>query len=210
MRHYLSQEVLRYWKIQQNIGGFMNEPRLQRFLDAQRQLIPYEQALKEIQQGKRQSDWMPYVFPQLKGLGESAVAQDYALADFAEAEAYYNHPILRSRLGECARELMRLKQTFNRVTGRYDIKAITAEDIFGEQEAEILHACMTLFAEVGKKYSGRSWGDYQDKKCFQIVLGLYFDGAEHLETLKRLGIAGYFYDTHVREYMLHELRRKAD
>ena len=71
---------------------------LDRFLQAQS--YQYETALKEIQNGRKQSHWMWYIFPQLRGLGQSSMAWEYGIADLEEAKAYLAHPILGARLLE--------------------------------------------------------------------------------------------------------------
>jgi uncharacterized protein (DUF1810 family) len=74
---------------------------LQRFLDAQAATIDgYAAALAEIAAGRKRSHWIWYIFPQLSGLGRSAAAQTYAIAERGEAEAYLRHPLLRGRLLE--------------------------------------------------------------------------------------------------------------
>ena len=75
------------------------EPRLQRFKDAQNQPIAgFESALAEIRAGGKRSHWIWYVFPQLAGMGHSAMSQTYGLDGIDEAEAYLRDPLLRSRL----------------------------------------------------------------------------------------------------------------
>jgi len=75
------------------------EPRLQRFKDAQDQpMAGFESALAEIRAGGKRSHWIWYVFPQLAGMGHSAMSQTYGLDGIDEAEAYLRDPLLRSRL----------------------------------------------------------------------------------------------------------------
>lgn len=71
---------------------------LQRFLDAQ--TYDYERALQEIKNGRKQSHWVWYIFPQLKGFGHSYNSEYYGISGLEEAKAYYNHPVLGSRLIE--------------------------------------------------------------------------------------------------------------
>ncbi len=68
---------------------------LQRFVDAQRGA--YAQAEAELRAGRKQSHWMWYIFPQIEGLGQSAMAQKYAISSVAEAAEYLNHPELGKR-----------------------------------------------------------------------------------------------------------------
>lgn len=180
----------------------MTNDNLQRFLDAQSQCTPYEQVLKEIQQGKKQSDWMWYIFPQIKGLGKSQIPKQYAIADLAEAEAYFRHPILGARLSACAMELVKLQYEPN--TKRFTESnlsqtRITAENIFGEVDAKKLQASITLFLEASLnclrqknmelkafKYERISYS--QRRKPLLVLSGLYFNGGTHKETLRLLGL----------------------
>lgn len=69
------------------------------FLDAQRPV--YNQVCLELREGRKRSHWMWYIFPQLRGLGRSAMAERFAIASRAEAGAYLDHPVLGARLLEC-------------------------------------------------------------------------------------------------------------
>ncbi len=103
---------------------------LERFIDAQRD--GYETVLTEIRCGAKRSHWMWYIFPQLSGLGSSAMARRYAIGSLDEARAYLAHPVLGSRLRECVAALQKLTGT-------------TAEAIFGTVDAMKLRSCLTLF-----------------------------------------------------------------
>jgi uncharacterized protein (DUF1810 family) len=106
---------------------------LQRFVDAQRGV--YAQAEAELRAGRKESHWMWYIFPQIKGLGQSAMAQKYAISSVAEATEYLNHPELGERLRECARL----------VTA---IDGPSIQDIFGYPDHLKFHSSMTLFAHA--------------------------------------------------------------
>jgi uncharacterized protein (DUF1810 family) len=106
---------------------------LQRFIDAQSRWI--EQACKELQEGRKQSHWMWFIFPQLKGLGHSAMANHYGISSRREAEAYLAHPTLGTRLGHCTGLVLALE-------GR-DI-----EQIFGSPDDLKFRSSMTLFARI--------------------------------------------------------------
>ena len=106
---------------------------LQRFVVAQDRDGIYGQAMRELQAGRKYSHWMWFVFPQVKGLGNSSMAQHYAISGRAEAEAYLAHPVLRRRLIECARALTELDTS-------------DPERVFGPVDAQKLHSSMTLFA----------------------------------------------------------------
>ena len=71
---------------------------LQRFHEAQTDpRVGYDRALAEIRCGRKTSHWIWYIFPQLAGLGRSAMAEKYAIRDLAEACDYLRDPILRAR-----------------------------------------------------------------------------------------------------------------
>jgi uncharacterized protein (DUF1810 family) len=122
---------------------------LQRFVAAQSPA--YEQVLKELRTGRKRTHWMWFIFPQLRGLGHSAMADRYAISSRAEAQAYLAHPILGSRLKECA-------QLVGGVENR------SAEDIFGYPDHLKFRSSMTLFASVAPVGS-----------IFDTVLKKYFE-----------------------------------
>ena len=134
---------------------------LQRFLDAQDAGGTYDQALRELQAGRKHSHWMWFVFPQVAGLGSSPMAQHYAVSGLPEARAYLAHPVLGPRLVECAQALL-------------DLPGDDAVAVLGPIDAVKLRSSMTLFAAAG--------GD----PVFRRVLGKYFAGAEDDATLSRL------------------------
>ena len=106
---------------------------LQRFLDAQSSVYPL--VLDELRRGRKQSHWMWFIFPQLAGLGHSAVAQRFAIASRAEAVAYLGHGVLGSRLREST-------ALVNGVDGR------TILEIFGSPDDLKFHSSMTSFGAV--------------------------------------------------------------
>ena len=77
---------------------------LDRFVKAQDPVI--ETVLRELRAGHKQTHWMWFVFPQLRGLGRSPMAQHYGIDNLAEARAYLGHAILRSRLEECVEAVL--------------------------------------------------------------------------------------------------------
>ncbi len=111
---------------------------LGRFLAAQQAIYP--SVLEELRDGFKQSHWMWFIFPQARGLGKSPMAQRYAIASRAEAEAYLADPILGPRLEECTQAMLAHP-------GR------TAHDILGSPDDMKFCSSMTLFAEVAKKGS---------------------------------------------------------
>ena len=104
---------------------------LRRFVDAQRAV--YETVYRELCQGRKQSHWMWFIFPQIQGLGHSATAQKFAISSREEAEAYLAHPILGPRLRECTRIVA-------------DLEGKSVEDIFGYPDDMKFRSSMTLFA----------------------------------------------------------------
>jgi uncharacterized protein (DUF1810 family) len=133
---------------------------LQRFLDAQHPI--YGQVREELQAGQKESHWMWFIFPQIKGLGISATAQKYAITGIAEARAYLDHPLLGFRLRECSQLVIAVRDRF-------------IEDIFGYPDHLKFHSSMTLFAHVATA-----------DEVFAIALKKYFDGKDDSKTLKQL------------------------
>ena len=141
----------------------MNDPyRLQRFVAAQDEARTYEQAVAELRAGHKRSHWMWFVFPQLRGLGHSSIAQHYGITGLAEARAYLAHPVLGARLRESAAVVAATP------TG--------AEDIFGSVDAMKLRSSMTLFARAAS-----------DEPVFQAVLDQHFAGKPDWMTNQMLG-----------------------
>lgn len=123
---------------------------LNRFLEAQNNT--YKIALQEIKNGKKETHWMWYIFPQLKGLGLSHISEYYGIKDIKEAKEYWGHPILGKRLSEITEELLKIEHD--------DIK-----EIFYYPDNLKLHSCMTLFYLASNKHN-----------IFKSVLNKFFDG----------------------------------
>jgi len=139
----------------------MGDPHgLARFLDAQAPV--YAHALAELRAGRKRSHWMWFVFPQIAGLGSSAMAQRYAIASLDEARAYLAHPLLGERLRECA-------QAMSSIEGR------TAHDILGSPDDLKFRSCMTLFNRVDPA-----------EPLFERCLEKYFGGEPDAQTLRLL------------------------
>lgn len=107
---------------------------LQRFVEAQEGV--YGNALAEIRRGRKRSHWMWFVFPQIAGLGSSAMAERYAITSLAEAKAFLAHPIVGQRYIEC-------------VTALQDLSLTSAEAVFGATDALKLGSSLTLFEAAG-------------------------------------------------------------
>jgi uncharacterized protein (DUF1810 family) len=116
-----------------NIKTWWSNRKLKRFLTAQ--LGEYAFIMNELQAGKKETHWMWYVFPQLKGLGKSKTAVFYAIKDLDEAKAYINHPVLGSRLMECTRIVLTHEDK-------------TLHEIFGFPDDLKFGSCMELFSQV--------------------------------------------------------------
>jgi uncharacterized protein (DUF1810 family) len=133
---------------------------LGRFVEAQ--AANYTQALAELRAGSKRSHWMWYVFPQLDGLGSSAMARRYAIRGRAEAEAYLSHPVLGPRLIEITEAALAIE-------GR------TAHDVFGYPDDLKLRSSATLFAAVSPPGS-----------VFERLVAKYFDGEPDPATIRLL------------------------
>ena len=138
----------------------MEEYNLKRFLDAQNQV--YLKALSEIKNGKKETHWMWFIFPQLKGLGQSETARFYAIADLQEATEFLAHPVLGKHLIQISEELLQIKDK-------------SAKEILGYPDDVKLRSSMTLFANVK-----------DTNPVFASVLKHYFDGLQDEETLQLL------------------------
>lgn len=137
----------------------MSSDGLERFVEAQEPV--YETALRELRQGRKQSHWMWFVFPQLRGLGASGTSRFYGIDSRAEAEAYLDHPLLGPRLRECF-------ETVNGTSGR------SAVQIFGPVDALKLRSSATLFEMAG--------GGPEFRQC----LLAFFDGEPDRRTIELL------------------------
>ena len=107
---------------------------LERFVEAQDGV--YERVCEELKGGKKRSHWMWFIFPQIRGLGRSPMAERFAIGSLEEARAYLGHAILGARLRECT-------GLVNAVEGR------SASEIFGFPDDLKFHSSMTLFARAG-------------------------------------------------------------
>ena len=131
---------------------------LERFVKAQTNT--YEVAMNEIKNGKKRTHWMWYMFPQLRGLGTSFMANMYGISGLAEAKAYLAHPVLSGRLYELCGELLKHNDK-------------TALEIFGDIDEMKLKSSMTLFALTREDYT-----------VFDEVLENFFGGEMDEVTVK--------------------------
>jgi uncharacterized protein (DUF1810 family) len=123
---------------------------LQRFVDAQAGVI--DQVIEELRAGRKESHWMWFIFPQLRGLGSSPMAVRYAIASLAEARAFLDHPVLGPRLRECTALVVAARR-------------VAIEDVFGAPDDLKFRSSMTLFARATP-----------DNRLFRDALTKYFAG----------------------------------
>lgn len=132
---------------------------LVRFVEAQELAIA--EARAELAAGRKRSHWMWFVFPQIAGLGSSAMAQRYAIGSAGEARAYLAHPVLGSRLRD-------LTELANEAPG-------SAREVFGAPDDLKFRSCMTLFNAVAP-----------DETPFRTALARFFGGERDEVTLEIL------------------------
>lgn len=138
----------------------MEESFIEKYVKAQD--VWYNQALVEIKKGRKESHWMWFIFPQLKGLGYSGTNNFYSIQSKEEAIQYLNHPILGKNLIEISTALL-------------EVKNKTAFEIFGTPDYLKLKSCMTLFKEISSENS-----------VFEHVLQKYYFGFDDGFTLDLL------------------------
>lgn len=132
---------------------------LDRFVEAQEPV--HARALDELKAGRKQSHWMWFIFPQIAGLGRSAMAQHYAIQNLAEARAYLAHPLLGARLRECTQATL-------------NSEGKSAHDIFGSPDDFKFRSSMTLFDLASPN------------GIFRSALEKYFSGDLDALTLQKL------------------------
>lgn len=135
-------------------------PDLERFVEAQRPV--YDAVLRELRAGRKRGHWMWFIFPQIAGLGRSAMSERFALSSLDEAVAYLAHPVLGPRLRECAAIVLATE-------GR------SIREIFGDPDDRKLRSSMTLFARAAP-----------GEPLFADCLRRYFGGEPDRSTLETL------------------------
>lgn len=143
------------------VTGAADPHGLDRFVRAQDGV--YDQVLSEIRAGRKRSHWMWFIFPQVEGLGSSAMARRYAIRSADEARAYLRHPVLGPRLTDVARAALA-------TDGQ------SARAIFGSPDDLKLRSSATLFASVSPAGS-----------VFEALLARFFDGKPDDATLRLIG-----------------------
>lgn len=134
--------------------------RLERFIEPQEQ--DYEQALKEIRNGRKVSHWIWYIFPQLRGLGKSYMSDYYGIRDLDEAKAFLQDPYLGKHLQKISEALLNLDND-------------NATQIMGRSDDMKLKSSMTLFACADP-----------ENAVFEKVLEKFYNGHKDGRTLKML------------------------
>ncbi|MGA9572394.1 MAG: DUF1810 domain-containing protein [Lysobacterales bacterium] len=135
--------------------------KLERFITAQEKV--YGDVLTELKNGRKQTHWMWFIFPQLDGLGFSPTAKFYAIRSLEEARQFLNHPLLGARLLECTALVLGWKDR-------------TAAEIFPYPDDLKLRSCMTLFSTAANPGS-----------AFELVLERFYEGKRDARTLELLG-----------------------
>jgi uncharacterized protein (DUF1810 family) len=136
---------------------------LARFTDAQSDV--HDEVTKELTEGRKQSHWMWFIFPQLAGLGHSSMAQRYAIRDLDQAKRYLADPLLGGRL-------RRDVQLMTSHKGR------SALDILGSPDDLKFRSCLTLFAQAASEDS--------DRALFKQALDQFYDGELDHRTMELL------------------------
>ena len=142
----------------------LNNFHLARFLEAQENA--YVTALAELRAGLKQSHWIWYVFPQLRGLGLSAHSEKYGLESLAEARAYLANPILSQRLREATEAIL-------------SHRSLDATSVLGELDALKFQSCLTLFSLAEPS-----------EEIFVVALERFFAGERDARTLELLKARG--------------------
>jgi uncharacterized protein (DUF1810 family) len=134
---------------------------LERFVTAQAPV--YDSVCAELARGRKTSHWMWFIFPQLAALGRSPTAKYFGIASLAEAQAYWQHPVLGPRLAHCTELIVA-------TSGR------SAHEIFGSPDDLKLRSCMTLFSRAAIPAD-----------VLERALDKFFDGVPDPSTIELLG-----------------------
>lgn len=160
MDAYYSREAQEAYGV---VGIELEAVPFQKFLAGQEGVLPfcsgYQTALAEIRAGSKETHWMWYVFPQIKGLTNDIVTEYYALSRLEEARQYYRHPVLGARLSEIVQALLALK-------------ACDPVAVFGITDAYKLRSSMTLFQRA-----------VPEEPAFEQVLNKFCLGTEDDKTM---------------------------
>ncbi len=133
---------------------------LRRFIQAQDGV--YQEVLAELRAGRKRGHWMWFIFPQIRGLGQSGMARRFAISGRREAAAYLGHGVLGARLRQCTRIVL-------------DVPGRTAEQIFYYPDNLKFRSSMTLFMNAAG-----------DNRIFKDAIQKYFGGEPDALTLEVL------------------------
>lgn len=141
-------------------GGIRLENDLNRFRNAQKQY--YQQALAEIRNGRKETHWMWFIFPQIHGLGYSSISKYYGIKSLQEAKDFLKDPVLGRNLNEICEALLALNTD-------------DPHEVFGSPDDMKLLSCMTLFEQAD-----------QDSRIFPEVIDKFYQGSRDKKTLEIL------------------------
>ena len=134
---------------------------LAKFLEVQKNY--YEAAVKEIKQGKKESDWMPYIYPQIEGLSSNSQNNISDIKGIEEGKSYLENETLKERLINVTQALLELQD-------------VNIKDVMGDDDMK-LKSSITLFKKVEETYN------INCEKLFQKALDKFFNGEEDKETI---------------------------
>ena len=134
---------------------------LAKFLEVQKNY--YEAALKEIKQGKKESDWMPYIYPQIEGLSSNSQNNISDIKGIEEGKSYLENETLKERLINVTQALLELQD-------------VNIKDVMGDDDMK-LKSSITLFKKVEETFN------INCEKVFQKALDKFFNGEEDKETI---------------------------
>ena len=131
---------------------------LTKFITAQQE--DFNMALSEIKNGRKQSHWIWYIFPQIVGLGRSTTSEYYAIKNLSEARMYLKHEYLHNILLSICQALL-------------DLETSDAEEVMGRIDAMKLKSSMTLFTLADS-----------EEQVFKAVLDKFFCGELDEKTIE--------------------------
>ena len=134
---------------------------LAKFLEVQKNY--YEAALKEIKQGKKESDWMSYIYPQIEGLSFISRYTEYDIKDFQEGKKYLENETLKERIINVTQAMLELND-------------VNIKDVLGDDEMK-LKSSLTLLKRIEETFNI----DYEN--VFKKALDKFFNGEEDKEII---------------------------
>ena len=112
----------------------------------------YARALREVKAGRKETHWIWYIFPQIRGLGKSGPSYDYGIASLDEAKEYLADPVLSARLLEITEAVLAQDRS--------------PREIFGGLDAMKVRSCMTLFSAAAERPEQKAVFDAVLEKCY--------------------------------------------